>query len=65
MLQHHPHCPVPHLGGNLFVVLLIRLYPTWELEPPTVPVRFGKKGITMEIRSGQLRQSRATTRVVI
>src|SRR5690554_1711283 len=27
-------------GENLFVVLLIRLYPTWELEPPTVPVRF-------------------------
>src|SRR5690606_8604444 len=27
-------------GENLFVVLLIRLYPTWELEPPTVPARF-------------------------
>src|SRR5690606_35029455 len=25
---------------NLFVVLLIRLYPTWELEPPTDPARF-------------------------
>src|SRR5690606_15433505 len=27
-------------GENLFVVLLIRLYPTWELEPPTDPARF-------------------------
>ncbi|WP_210200312.1 thermonuclease family protein [Devosia sp. I507] len=24
----------------MFVVLLIRLYPNWELEPPTVPARF-------------------------
>ena len=24
----------------MFVLLLIRLYPTWELEPPTVPGRF-------------------------
>src|SRR5690606_19469974 len=31
-------------GENLFVVLLIRLYPTWELEPPTVPVRFTPLG---------------------
>src|SRR5690606_13702874 len=46
-------------GVNLFVVLLIRLYPIWELEPPTVPVRFTqccrtakKTGILMADRSG-------------
>ena len=38
-------------GENLFVVLLIRLYPTWELEPPTVPVRFsfGGSGAPIEL----------------
>lgn len=41
MIQHHPHVWIRvRSGANLFVVLLIGLHPTQELEPPGNPGRF-------------------------
>ena len=42
-----------HFGGNLFIVLLMMLHPTQELEPPQNPGRVKWNGVSMSWRAGQ------------
>ena len=39
-VEDQPHSTLPHFGENLFVVLLMMLHPTQELESPANPARF-------------------------
>jgi putative transposase len=40
IVENQAHRTLAHFGKNLFVVLLIMLHPTQELEPPEIPERF-------------------------
>jgi hypothetical protein len=40
IVENQTHRAFAHFGGNLFVVLLMMLLPTQELEPPADPARF-------------------------